>query len=136
MVVQKKWKRKENLGTIDINEIRKRERVCKNYQIYIDTDFENQVTQYNILLKIGNKDKQAQREFFLKYISTRFKKQKSVIQDIANKIVKRRNMTIQVLHLRKSIQIAHPVRISLILAPQRGRKRGIPTQIFHQDCKG
>ena len=38
--------------------------------------------------------------------------QKSVIQDIADK---RRNMTIQIPHLRKSIQIAYPVRISPIL---------------------
>ena len=28
----------------------------------------------NILLKTGNKDKQTQRESFLEYISTRFKK--------------------------------------------------------------
>ena len=41
--------------------------------------------------------------------------QKSVIQDIADKTIKRRNMTIQIFHLRKSIQIAYPVRISPIL---------------------
>ena len=34
-----KWKRKENLDTMDIDKIRKRERVCKNCQIYIDKDF-------------------------------------------------------------------------------------------------
>ena len=39
----------------------------------------------NILLKTGNKDKQTQRESFLEYIPTRFKKQKSVIQDTADK---------------------------------------------------
>ena len=35
---------------MDINEIRMRERVCKNYQIYINKDFENKVTQFGILL--------------------------------------------------------------------------------------
>ena len=59
---------------MDIDEIRKRKRVCKNCQIYINKDFENKVTQFSILLKTGNKDKQTQRESFLEYISTRFKK--------------------------------------------------------------
>ena len=89
---------------MDMDKIRKRERVCKNCQIYIDKNFENKVTQFSILLKTGNKDKQTQRESFLEYISTRFKKQKLVIQDIVDKIVKRKNIAIQEPYLRKSIK--------------------------------
>ena len=49
---------------MNMDEIRKRERVCKNYQICIDKDFENKVTQCSILLKTGNKDKQTQKSSF------------------------------------------------------------------------
>jgi len=49
-----KSRREKNLNTIDIDKIRKRERVCKNCQICIDKDFENKVTQFSILLKTGS----------------------------------------------------------------------------------
>ena len=49
---------------MNINEIRKRKRVCKNCQICINKDFENKVIQYSILLRTGNKDKQTQKSSF------------------------------------------------------------------------
>ena len=39
--------------------LKKRESVCKNYQIYINKDFEIKIIQYSILLKTGNKNKQT-----------------------------------------------------------------------------
>jgi len=49
---------------MNIDEVRKKEKVCKNYQIYVDKDFENKVIQYSILSKTGNKDKQTQKSPF------------------------------------------------------------------------
>jgi len=41
---RKKWKRKENLDTMDIDEVRKRKEIYKNYQMCEDKDFEDKVT--------------------------------------------------------------------------------------------